>query len=115
MLKFKSPRMAGCALAAVTLLALVVILSPQQGPVALYKLALVLVAAFAGYWIDRTAFPYARPDSYLQFPDWRKVPVGQMVQADNPVADGHAIPFAAALLRRAVVMGACMLAVGLGL
>ena len=114
MFKFHSPRMAGCALAAVTLLALVVVLSPQQGPVALYKLALMLVAAFAGYWIDRTGFPYARPDSYLQY-DWRKVVVGKTLVADNPVAEGHAIPFAAALLRRAVVMGACMLAVGLGL
>ena len=113
--KFRSPRMAGCGLGAVALLALVVILSPQQGPVALYKLSLVLAAGYAGYWLDRWSFPYARPDSYLQFPNWRKVDVGQMLLADNPVADGHAIPFAAAMLRRAVVMGSCMLAVGLGL
>jgi len=114
MLKIRSPRMLLCGLIAVALLALVVVLSPQQGPVALYKLSLVLVAGYAGYWLDRWAFPYARPDSYLQFPEWRSLR-GKIYQADNPVADGHAVPFAAAMLRRAVVMGACMLAVGLGL
>jgi len=114
MSKLRSPRMTACGFVAMGLLTLVVILSPQQGPVAAYKLALVLAAGYAGYWLDRWAFPYARPDSYLQFPEWRSLR-GKIYQADNPVADGHAIPFAAAMLRRAVVMGACMLAVGLGL
>jgi hypothetical protein len=115
MLNIRSPRMVVCGFVALTLLALVVFLSPQQGPVALYKLSLVLAAGYAGYWLDRWAFPYARPDSYLQIPNWRKVIAGQESLADNPVAEGHAIPFAAAMLRRAVIMGACMLAVGLGL
>ncbi|MGD9611238.1 MAG: putative holin [Desulfovibrionaceae bacterium] len=113
--KFRSPRMAGCGLGAVALLALVVILSPQQGPVALYKLSLVLAAGYAGYWLDRWAFPYARPDGYLAVANWRNAVQGQAGEADIPVAPYHVIPFAAAMLRRAVIMGSCMLAVGLGL
>jgi len=115
MSKFRSPRMTACGCIALALLALTVILSPQQGPVAAYKLALVLTAGYAGYWLDRWAFPYARPDSYLLVGDWRNTVRGQSGGADIPIAAKDAIPFAAAMLRRAVVMGACMLAVGLGL
>ena len=115
MSKFRSPRMTACGCIALGLLALVVILSPQQGPVAAYKLALVLTAGYAGYWLDRWAFPYARPDGYLLLANWRTTVRGQGGGADFPVAGNHVIPFAAAMLRRAVVMAACMLAVGLGL
>lgn len=113
---FGHARMLLCALFAVLCLVAVVLLSPQQGPVMLYKLALVLVAAFLGYWIDRWAFPYARPDGYLTTP-WREQKQRGFLpdDANHGVALGYRRIFAAAMLRRAVIMGLAMLAVCAGL
>lgn len=78
------------------LIALVAVLSPQQLPVSLYKLSLITTAAVAGYWIDRSLFPYARPDN-------------------QSLIDARAeLVIAAAMLRRAIIVGAAMLAVSLG-
>ena len=109
------PRMFVCLLLALLAFAAVCALSPQQGLVILYKLALVLLAGFAGYWLDRWVFPYARPDGYLKH-EWRAHGVDWPDdKADFEVVENHKIAFSAALLRRALVMGAAMLAVGLGL
>lgn len=111
----KSPRMIVCALIAVALLAAVWSLSPQQGPVIAYKLALITLSAFCGYWIDRWAFPYARPDGYLKR-NWRtNRQTGMPDVADYPVVCGHRRIFCAAIIRRAIIMGCTMLAVGMGL
>ena len=108
-------RMIVCGLAAIACMAVVAMVSPVQLPVAVYKLALVLVAGYLGYWLDRWIFPYARPDGYLarewrdhggDFPD---------DMADYAVVPGYEPVFAAALLRRALVVLGVMLAVGLGL
>ena len=48
--------------AAVFLLCLALVGSPQLFEVTIYKLGLVCASASAGYWIDRVTFPYARPD-----------------------------------------------------
>ena len=95
------PRMAGWLLVALLLAAAVAWLAPQQLPVSLYKLSLVSMAAVAGYWIDRSMFPYARPDRiYLV-----------LRGAD---ASAQCIALSAAMLRRAVIVAAAMLATGLG-
>ena len=64
------PRMAGWLLTALLLIIAIALISPQQLPVALYKLSLISLAAVVAYWLDRSLFPYARPDSYLKH-DWR--------------------------------------------
>jgi hypothetical protein len=69
-------------------------LAPQQALVTLYKFSLVTGAGVAGYYLDREIFPYARPDIFE---------VG-----------GRDLVFAAAMLRRAFIVGCMMLAVGLG-
>lgn len=75
------------------LLTLVIgIIAPQQLGVTAYKLSLVSLAAVAGYWIDRSLYPYARPD--------------ELALSDIEVA--------AAYLRRAIVVGACIVGVSLG-
>ena len=61
-------------LCGIVLLAALLFFSPVQGPVVLYKVALVVVAAIAGMAFDFLAFPYALPSSYLD-KDWRKDPV----------------------------------------
>jgi len=108
------PRSTTWGLIAVTLLMGLALLSPAQLPVALYKITLIALAAVVGYWIDRAIAPYSRPDSYLHR-DWRygtDEPVGSV---DYPVVDGYQLLFAAAMLRRAVIIAAVVLGVALGL
>lgn len=115
-------RMADWLLAAVILSALVWLLAPQQLPVSLYKLSLIALAAVAGYWVDRSLFPYARPDSFLAF-------VGENDEAEDaddggPEGDQIAVSLVSdqpmlrlmgvAMLRRAIIVAAAMVAVGLG-
>lgn len=127
-------RMADWALYALLLMALVWLMAPQQLPVAVYKLALLALAAVSGYWIDRSMFPYTRPDVLLlgrepvrlrPGADTTFVDLRDVVQFTEP-APGAGSPLddasgrdllllgAASMLRRAVVVGCAMLAVGLG-
>ncbi|EFL53014.1 hypothetical protein DesfrDRAFT_0062 [Solidesulfovibrio fructosivorans JJ]] len=110
-----SPRMLACLVLACLLVAGVAVLSPAQLPVAAYKLSLVAIAGYLGYWIDRWCFPYARPDSFLVAADWRAENKPAAERANNPVVAGCEQIYAAAMLRRALVMLGCMLAMGLGL
>ena len=43
----------------------VAVLAPQQMSVLLNKLFLVTLSAYLGYWISRSATPYARPGDLL--------------------------------------------------
>ncbi|WP_210403662.1 putative holin [Cellvibrio sp. PSBB023] len=108
------PRLFSWILLSALLFAGLYFVSPQQAAVAYYKFALVIAAAIAGYWIDRALFPYARPDGYLA-DFWQKgsdEPVGQV---DFVVVRDYKRVFAAAMLRRAIIVGATILGVTLGL
>lgn len=99
----KMPRMTDWLLITLVLLAIIALLSPQQLPVSLYKLSLITMAAVVGYWIDRSLFPYARPD---------QLEVGTANGSSSITAEG--ILIAISMLRRAIIVGAAMLAVSLG-
>lgn len=86
------PRMTGTLVAALALLLLVALVAPSQLPVTVHKLSLATLGAIGGYWIDREVAPSARPDHC----------------ADPMIA-------AAANIRRAIVMGAFVIGVTLGL
>jgi hypothetical protein len=96
-------------------------LAPHQLPVSLYKLSLVSLAAVVGYWLDRSIFPYARPDAFL-LPDTEEFEEHFLDEqpADNAVfasltPDGTLMRLAGVcMLRRAIVIGCAMLAMGLG-
>lgn len=116
-------RMSDWLLVALVLALLVWLLAPAQLVVSLYKLSLVSMAAVAGYWIDRSLFPYARPDGFMQaaLPDAdapKPPPPDAEFSADDvsmlEVADSQPTLLAAAMIRRAVIVAATMLAVGLG-
>ena len=87
-------------LCGIVLLSALLFFSPAQGPVVAYKLALVV----------------ALPSSYLD-KDWREDPeaTGDDGQPDFPIATGYFRPFCAAMLRRAVIIAAFVIAVALGL
>jgi hypothetical protein len=89
-------------------------ISPQQAEVAYYKFALVIAAAITGYWIDRAMFPYSRPDGYLK-EFWQKGSDEPIGKADFEVVNEYNRVFAAAMIRRAIIVGSTILAVSLGL
>ena len=98
----KLPRLFWWQIATVLLLAVIGFMHPQQLPVSLYKLTLITMAGVVGYWLDRSIFPYARPDSFIGRQDRRIV------------FDGDGFVFALAMLRRAILIGCAMLAIGMG-
>lgn len=106
----KFPRLIGWIIATVFLLIVVLLLSPQQIPVSLYKLSLVSMAGVVGYWLDRSMFPYARPDEFMAQP----VSVGAPFLPGRSVPPSSQIAFSAAMLRRAIIVGCAMLAIALG-
>lgn len=91
----KLPRMSGWTAITILLAIAIYMLAPQQLVVSLYKLSLITMAAVVGYWIDRSLFPYARPDKF------------------EPTTQ-NAILIATSMLRRAIIVGYAMLAVSLG-
>jgi hypothetical protein len=113
-------RMADWLLIAVMLALLVWAMAPQQLPVSIYKLSLVTMAAVLGYGIDRSLFPYARPGDLMA----DDAPDDDEPDAVPPRIDGmtvlevvheaHPHLLAAAMIRRALIVAATMLAVGLG-
>ncbi|MBY0466661.1 MAG: putative holin [Burkholderiales bacterium] len=116
------PRLSGWTLITIALLLAVWALAPQQLPVSLYKLSLVSLAAVIGYWLDRSIFPYARPDSLMcsSMLDGEPEPVPKWEMGDETVGlaltaeRAESLVFGLAMLRRAVIVGCAMLAMGLG-
>ena len=112
------PRLFAWKILACALLVGIALIAPQQLPVALYKLALIVLAGVLGYWLDRSLFPYARPDSYLATDSWKLclATSGKACSdADLVVVPGYEQIFAAAMIRRALIVLACILGVALGL
>jgi hypothetical protein len=105
-MQFKTPRLTGWTLITLVLLAAVWLLAPQQLPVSLYKLSLVALAAVIGYWLDRSLFPYARPDKFYA--------LAQRHSNSGLVSSVLQEAMNWATLRRAIIVGCSMLAMGLG-
>lgn len=94
-------------------------IAPEQMPVVLYKASVAVLAAVIGYWVDRAIFPYARPDSYL-VDDWRRTKkflskYGEPGAVDHPVVGGYQQVYSATQIRRALIIVAFVIGVGLGL
>lgn len=114
------PRLSGWLAITLVLLLCVWLIAPQQLPVSLYKLSLVSLAAVVGYWLDRSLFPYARPDVFLDLGGGLEdAPVYEMegehrlqlaCQPDDVLLRAMGL----AMVRRAIIVGCAMLAMGLG-
>ncbi len=108
---------------AIILFSIITLFSPQQLPVVIYKLSLVLLSAVIGYHLDRALFPYASPGSYLLF-NWKNGPYkrgyGEVNGGENydvayPVINNYQNIFSVVLIRRAIIVSAVILGVTLGL
>lgn len=118
MKKYLKIRMLGWAVIALVLSLLIGAFYPHQFPVSLYKLNLIAIAGVVGYWLDRSLFPYARPDMFMA----NDVETIEQLEAgeESPLQFKlehflqNDLLFAATMLRRAWIVGAAMVAVGLG-
>lgn len=112
------PRLSGWLLITIALLICVALIAPHQLPVSLYKLSLVSLAAVVGYWLDRSIFPYARPDGFMDVFSEVSPPstrADDLPESSLCVADNTLMWLAgAAMLRRAIIIGCAMLTMGLG-
>lgn len=115
------PRLSSWWVIALALSVLVFVLAPQQLPVSIYKLNLIALAAVAGYWIDRSVFPYARPSldaldrMHQHCDEGIECANGETIELAAPVYDPAPLYFTGlCMLRRAVIMSATIVAVGLG-
>ena len=104
------PRLVGWLISTVAIMIALAFFAFEQMPVIGYKLALVMLGAVLGYWIDRSLFPYARPHECL--PN-RNCPGGGAT--DPQEAFRYTVAFAAACLRRSLIVLACVLGLTLGL
>lgn len=73
------------------------LLYPHQLGVLLWSLTKLCWGAYLGYWIDRSIFPYARPDRFNPDKDIAERTLWEML-----------------MLRRAIIIAAAILALGLG-
>lgn len=110
----RGPRSTLWLVLAVLLLVVIAWVAPQKLEVTVYKASLIALAAVLGYWLDRALFPYARPDGYLQR-DWRYGTDEPEGDVDFSVVPAYAHIFAAAMIRRAVVVAAVVAGVAVGL
>ena len=95
LLRMQLPRLSGWMVAAACGVLIVWLIAPQQLSVIVYKGVLLMLAGVGGYWFDRSLFPYARPHDHF--------------------VEGHHAIGVGLMLRRAVIVGAAMLSVGLAL
>jgi hypothetical protein len=78
--------------------------------VTLFKAHLMALGGWGGYWLDRALFPYDRPHQYLELDDSPDEVADDLASAE--LVAGNA--FTGSMLRRAVVVAACLICVGLG-
>ena len=108
------PRMLGWALLTVALI--VAALFAQHAfpgtvfSVTLYKAHLMALGGWGGYWLDRALFPYDRPHEYLQHTGEPEEQIDGMITGELVAYQS----FGLSMLRRAIIVAACLLCVGLG-
>lgn len=112
------PRMIWWLLATIALM-LVASYTAQAEPggllaVSLYKCHLMSLGGWGGYWLDRALFPYARPHAFLEDED-------ADLEPELQTSDGYVVgllqgasDYPTSMLRRAIIVAACLVCVGLG-
>jgi hypothetical protein len=102
----------------IVLTVIVILLTPRLIGSTVAKFLAVIGGGWVGFWFDRCMFPYARPDCYLESTDWLdyRDKVGKIEgKEDFPVIDSYMMIFAAAMLRRALLVIGGMIAAALSI
>lgn len=109
------PRMLVCLVLTLALMVFALALQAQFPStllaVTVYKAHLMALGGWGGYWLDRALFPYDRPHTYLM--DEAPAAGGPMAEEISGVLV-TAGTFGYAMLRRAIIVAACLICVGLG-
>lgn len=84
------------------------LLYPHQLGVLLWSLTKLCWGAYLGYWIDRSIFPYARPHGL--FGRANDLAFSENIEGARNMRRAAAL----ATLRRAIIIAAAILALGLG-
>lgn len=110
----KLPRMLPWALLTVALIGLALwAQATYPGNVAavtLYKAHLMALGGWGGYWLDRALFPYDRPHTHLAEP----VDLRQYNASSGALHTCAGYQLSLSMLRRAIIVAACLVCVGLG-
>jgi hypothetical protein len=114
---FKAPRLTSLVLIS-ALLFLASHIAQDAAPgsltaVSLYKLHMASLAGWAGYWLDRLTFPYARPHELLDQEQDAQIH-GTPVDAEGALLVGLDMSAAQAMQRRAIIIAACIVGICLG-
>ena len=81
--------------------------------VTLYKAQLMTLGGWGGYWLDRALFPYDRPHVYVE--DEPPIdPLRPEASAIENMLIGAPPGLGDSMLRRAIIVAACLICVGLG-
>lgn len=104
-------RMAGWLFASLILMVTLALSFGQLRAVFGFKTLLIIWGTYLGYWAARGVLRDYRPDNYLTTPFSPGAPATGM---PLPVANNMAIAFAAAVLARAIIVAAVVVAVALG-
>lgn len=118
---FSLPRMLVCLVVTLALMALSLFVQHAVPgsllAVTLYKAHLMALGGWGGYWLDRGLFPYARPHEHIQevedvIPEDGGLPGVESFIQGMPLVTSNA--FSQIMLRRAIIVAACLICVGLG-
>lgn len=102
------PWLAGAILATTA----VAIIAPYQLGVLVWSLSKLSLGAYLGYWIDRSVYPYARP--HVAEVEARQ-PWAEVVGEHNVDAEARWLQAGGLRqLRRAIIIAAAIIALGLG-
>jgi hypothetical protein len=107
----KSLRMWDWLLISAVLLIIIYHIRPELLPVDVHKISLITMAAFVGYWIDRSAFPRSRPSAFMSKP----YSLGGGYVPQEAVCPTQQLVFAAAMIRRSIIIGCAILGASIGL
>ncbi|ACR32480.1 putative holin [Burkholderia glumae] len=116
----KTPRLTVWLVASIVL-AVLAYANRQSDPllsVTFYKAHLMSLGGWGGYWLDRLIFPYARPHEFVPTADQFEVDVAgvELSEFECKIAldpRAHAELFKAVSLRRAIIVAASLICVGL--
>lgn len=118
------PRMLVWLVLTIVLIGLTLVLQAEAPgnlvAVTLYKMHLLALAGWGGYWLDRALFPYDRPHCYLEDEAPGALKPARLGGEPEPEQTELDLQFvasrsmASAQLRRAIVVAACIVGVCLG-
>lgn len=100
--------------AALIMAVIVGLLYPHQLGVLLWSLTKLSFGAYLGYWIDRSIFPYARPGDALPSPTEAEPSDQDDDEGLTLLVDEVYLQPELLMLRRAIIIAAALIALGLG-